>query len=399
MHVAIIGASGHIGQNLVRQLAGHGYELLLYGRDINKLGKLFAEHNVADYTQFERLAEVDVIVNAAAAVPQAGLTANDYQDANVLFLERLIAASKSAGVKRLIHFSTTHALKHDQTDYGESKAKAEEILSHVDCIDIIILRLPAVYGEAFRGRLSILNKVPEIVRPFAFKLLAALRPTVHMNHVVQATIRSLKESRFSEQIVSDNQYGNWAYSSFKKLIDYGFALSVIFLFWWLMLIIYITIRLDSDGKSIFAQTRIGKNQKPFTCYKFRTMKVGTISAGTHEVQAASVTKVGALLRKTKLDELLQVFNILRGEVGLVGPRPCLPIQKELISARDTLGVFDILPGITGYAQVNGIDMSDPERLAKMDSQYMALRSIPFDLKIIASTFLGRGGGDRVYKGD
>ena len=111
------------------------------------------------------------------------------------------------------------------------------------------------------------------------------------------------------------------------------------------------------GSPIFFQQRIGKNQRPFTLVKFRTMRQGTASVATHEVSSRSITRLGAILRKTKLDELPQLFNVLKGEMSLVGPRPCLFNQEELINERQQRGVFRVLPGITGLAQINHIAVS------------------------------------------
>ena len=155
------------------------------------------------------------------------------------------------------------------------------------------------------------------------------------------------------------------------------------------------IRLTSPGPAIFRQDRVGKNKKVFTCLKLRTMAENTKQAGTHEVSESSVTKVGKFLRKTKLDELPQLWNVLRGEMSLVGPRPCLPVQEELIEERDRRDVFSILPGITGLGQVRGIDMSDPVRLAECDAEYLQNRSLLGDLKLLWQTAAGAGRGDRV----
>ncbi|WP_420229165.1 hybrid nucleoside-diphosphate sugar epimerase/sugar transferase [Psychrobacter sp. ER1] len=118
------------------------------------------------------------------------------------------------------------------------------------------------------------------------------------------------------------------------------------------------------GSPLFIQERVGKDQKPFKLIKFRTMKVSTESVASHLVDNTSVTKLGKVLRKTKLDELPQLINVLKGEMSLVGPRPNLFNQKDLIKARDEMRVYDVLPGITGLSQLSGIDMSTPERLAK-----------------------------------
>jgi len=165
----------------------------------------------------------------------------------------------------------------------------------------------------------------------------------------------------------------------------------------LLLFAILAIRLNSPGAAIFRQTRVGRNQKPFILYKLRTMSTGTVQAGTHEVSASSVTSVGRFLRATKLDELPQLWNVLKGEMALVGPRPCLPVQTALIEEREKRGVFEILPGITGLAQVEGIDMSDPERLAEREGDYVGEKSLSLDLRIILATVTGKGNGDRIRK--
>ena len=134
--------------------------------------------------------------------------------------------------------------------------------------------------------------------------------------------------------------------------------------------------------------------KEFTCYKFRTMKVDTPNLATHKIQDSYVTKVGLFLRKYKLDELPQALNILKGEMSLIGPRPCLPNQIELIKERDERNIFTIKPGISGWAAVNNVDMSNPKLLAQTDEEYLKLRSISLDIKIIIKTLLGSGFVDR-----
>lgn len=128
------------------------------------------------------------------------------------------------------------------------------------------------------------------------------------------------------------------------------------------------------------------------------MKPETSSVGTHEVNPDQVTRWGQLLRKTKIDELPQLWNVLRGQMSLVGPRPCLPNQTELIQERQRLGAFTVRPGITGLAQIQGIDMSAPELLAKTDTEMIRTMSVVAYLKYIVRTICGSGFGDRVGKG-
>jgi O-antigen biosynthesis protein WbqP len=162
-----------------------------------------------------------------------------------------------------------------------------------------------------------------------------------------------------------------------------------------LVILVLIIRLESAGSGIFAQRRVGKNGRVFTCLKLRTMMTGTKQTGTHEVGSSSITRVGRCLRSSKLDEVPQLWNVLKGEMSLVGPRPCLPMQVKLIGEREERGVLEVLPGITGLAQVEGIDMSDPVRLAERDADYVRGQSFWLDMKILFWTVLGKGRGDRV----
>ena len=161
-----------------------------------------------------------------------------------------------------------------------------------------------------------------------------------------------------------------------------------------LIILYI-IGLFDTGAPIFLQERIGRNKKPFTLVKFRTMKVDTASVASHLASSSSITKFGQFLRKTKLDELPQLWNVLKGEMSLVGPRPGLFNQEELTLARENLGVYAVRPGITGLAQVNGIDMSTPELLAKTDNEMIKSLTLRRYFMYIVKTVSGSGSGDCV----
>lgn len=164
----------------------------------------------------------------------------------------------------------------------------------------------------------------------------------------------------------------------------------------LMMILYAIGLLDT-GSPLFRQIRVGRWQQPFTLIKFRTMRPDTVSVATHLADASAVTPFGGFLRKTKLDELPQLWNVLKGEMSLVGPRPCLPNQYELIRERQLRGVFGVRPGITGLAQIQGVDMSAPVLLAEIDAQMVKTLSPASCLRYILLTALGRGAGDRVRK--
>lgn len=179
-----------------------------------------------------------------------------------------------------------------------------------------------------------------------------------------------------------------------RLLDFVFALLGLMILWPVMLCVCILGYFDTKSP-IFTQTRVGRQQKPFTLIKFRTMPPNTQSVATHLVGATSVTKLGAFLRKTKIDELPQLINVLKGEMSLVGPRPCLFNQTQLIEARDKRGVFNVLPGITGLAQVNEVDMSTPELVAELDQKMIQTMNIRNYFAYIFQTLVGKGSGDRV----
>lgn len=162
-----------------------------------------------------------------------------------------------------------------------------------------------------------------------------------------------------------------------------------------ILVIITIIGYFDTGSPIFIQQRVGKNKKPFKLIKFRTMSVDTKSVASHLASTASITKLGRFLRKSKIDELPQLINVIKGEMSFVGPRPNLFNQEELISERDSRGVYSVLPGITGLAQVNTIDMSTPELLAETDLKMISTLTLKSYFKYILQTATGSGSGDRI----
>ncbi|WP_033396962.1 hybrid nucleoside-diphosphate sugar epimerase/sugar transferase [Desulfobacter curvatus] len=162
----------------------------------------------------------------------------------------------------------------------------------------------------------------------------------------------------------------------------------------LLLVLTILGILDT-GSPIFRQERVGKNKKYFVLVKFRTMQLDTESVASHLANTSSITRFGYFLRRAKLDELPQMWNVLKGDMSLVGPRPCLFSQDELIQERSVRNVFDGLPGITGLAQVNGIDMSTPKLLAQTDQKMLESLSLKAYFRYIFMTIAGKGAGDRV----
>lgn len=179
------------------------------------------------------------------------------------------------------------------------------------------------------------------------------------------------------------------YSISKRTMDIVSSLVGLILLSPLFLLVAILIKLDSKGPIIFKQIRIGKNSKPFYIYKFRSMKIDAPNLSTEEFINASdfTTKVGKFIRKTSIDELPQLVNILKGDMSIVGPRPVIEREVRLLEIRKECNVDSILPGITGLAQINGRDNIDDYEKVKYDFEYLSKRNLVLDIKIIINTVL------------
>jgi len=166
-----------------------------------------------------------------------------------------------------------------------------------------------------------------------------------------------------------------------------------------MNMVWVLVKRDFPGPVSFRKPVWGRAKNPSLVISFAQCTKGLSKAGTRDVSEASVTKLGAFLRRTKLDETPQILNLLRNDMSLVGPRPGLPMQQALTDARQAKHVFDIKPGITGLGQIQGIDMSTPGRHAEEDARYFALRRLLFDFKILVAHRSGcRARGTRSQEG-
>lgn len=179
-----------------------------------------------------------------------------------------------------------------------------------------------------------------------------------------------------------------------RVFDILFSGLGLLLGWPLLLLIALLGWFD-NGSPFFMQVRVGRFQKPFTLVKFRSMRLGTASVATHLASSDSITPFGRFLRRTKLDELPQLWNVFKGEMSLVGPRPGLFNQQELTAERAARGVYNARPGITGLAQVNEINMSTPKLLAETDAKMLESLTVVDYFRYIFQTVAGKGSGDRI----
>ena len=191
------------------------------------------------------------------------------------------------------------------------------------------------------------------------------------------------------------------YQCVKRGIDFLLSLLGVLILSPLLLILYAAIKLESRGPVLFKQKRVGLHKKYFMIYKFRTMRTDTPKdMPTHLLQNPDqyITKVGGFLRKTSLDELPQIFNILKGDMALIGPRPALWNQEDLIAERDKYGANDVLPGLTGWAQINGRDELEIPVKARFDGEYVKKKSFLFDLRCLLGTVFSVLKSDGVVEG-
>ena len=179
-----------------------------------------------------------------------------------------------------------------------------------------------------------------------------------------------------------------------RIYDLTISLFLVFAFSPILLIIYFICFLES-GKPLFVQKRVGKNKQIFNLVKFRSMHFKTPSLASHLVEKKLITRFGRIIRLLKLDELPQLFNVIKGEMSLVGPRPCLPNQTELIKERQIYNIFSVKPGITGLAQVKGIDMADPKKLVEVENYMISNFRQIYYFKYLCLTFYGEGIGESI----
>ena len=200
-------------------------------------------------------------------------------------------------------------------------------------------------------------------------------------------IQIQRRSVVPESVVEAVQlHGKYGYRVAKRAIDVVVSLCAVVFLSWLLLAVAVAVKATSPGPVLFKQLHIGKHKEVFTIYKFRTMRVDTPDLPSHLIDANDwMTPVGPFLRRSSVDELPQLFNIISGKMSFVGPRPALWSQCDLVVERDKFGANDVMPGLTGWAQINGRDELTIKEKSVLDGEYVRNRSLLFDLKCLLGT--------------
>lgn len=392
LRILLIGGTGFVGSQLAPVLRSRGHQVVLASRKSDAARGIVGRDGWATAVE-----NSNVVVFLSAINNDVDATPEQIRATNVdlpLEVAEMIDAGRP---QRLVLFGSDHVDNVFPLDlYASSKAELTERLLERPALPVTVQILSPVHGARFVKKLSAVDRFPGPLRRLAVAALGAVRPLSHIDQIadeIEAAPNASNGLLFRR--VVDDQDHNFIYRSVTRFFDLAFAIAVIVFFGWLMAILAIMIAATTTGPALFKQQRVGRHGRIFTCYKFRTMRVNTPQVATHQVSSDSTTSVGKRLRDWKLDELPQVFNILANHMSLVGPRPCLPTQHELVAARDKLGVMAVKPGVTGWSQIHGIDMSDPEVLAQSDADFLHCRSIPLYVRIALLTFLGKGQGDKI----
>ncbi len=201
---------------------------------------------------------------------------------------------------------------------------------------------------------------------------------------------SVSERAAAEAAVPSEKNAVGTYAAVKRAMDVLFSVIALILLCIPMLLISLLIRIDARDKAIFTQKRVGRDEKVFECYKFRTMKKEAPRYCAKKDLAdadAFITRTGRFLRKTSLDELPQLWNVLKGDMSFIGPRPLIREEVSVHEMRRACGVYRVRPGISGYAQINGRDMISDERKVELDKYYLDHFSFALDVRILFGTVL------------
>jgi len=410
LKVIITGGTGYIGRSITCALR-ETHQIVIVTRDpaAPNLPQLKNVRYISYKDLQDTLPELDadVMVHMATLNNNSTSTVKDYRLVNVELTALMASLCEEYSVP-LVHFSSSHAApSYSIDDYSISKLEALENLSKFKRLNYLVITLPAVVtSERPAGILRYLWVLSGQLRSWALPYISVLKPVTTEDKVVQAvqfaiyrlTTPSLDVEPERRQIYIGTEAAKSRLYRFWQAVITGLFISLAFpIFLTITPLIWPIVRYSTGGSFLFTQTRVGRYGKPFKVYKVRTMVVGTPEQPTHCMTENSVPGLVRYLRSSRLDELPQIWNILLGQMTLIGPRPCLLSQADLIEERGKHGILDYMPGITGWAQVSGVDMSDTARLLTYDLYYRHYHSIILDIKILYRTIRKNSFVDHIGK--
>ena len=389
MRIVIFGASGFVGSEIIPLLLESGHELVLVSRNRSDTERRFPLAEVSSLQNWcDNADRFDLVLNLVGPDQKGKPSMKGQFQSHLIAIRTIASQAAKMGKVRFMHLSSVRCVDPlDLSPYTTAKRQAEEIVLETFGGGCEILRVGAVLGTKCSGRRRFLNyfygSVGRSIRDFS----SAVSPVTNVEAIVAAIEAGPKAGLVSTLLVSDRE-ALLPYRLWRSSLNGAFLLGI-FAFLPLWLLIWLIIVVFDGFPGLFLQERVGRSGQIFRCVKFRTLAKGTPQVGTHLLEKGSFTSTGFLLRATKIDEIPQVINVLTGAMHLIGPRPALPSQKKVHEAREFFGATHATPGLTGWAQVNGVDMSEPNRLAQLDYEYLQIRSILWDVKILWRTFRKR----------
>ena len=387
MKIVVSGASSPLWASFVPLLSETGHTLLLVLEDEYELDAIHSGTTVASCSNWESLAvgfDIFIRLGLSEAVESGSYRHSMSAKRQSDWIGSLALKARKLGMTRFLYFSTAESLLPGRDSLAGISNRPREQSAKAKLGGFMeTIYVGRLHGSKGAGKLSVAESLSQRL----FPLFSALKPTTSFN-LVSRYLMDPKPSRLLPFVVlTDRKSEIFGYRVWRAFIDSFFVIAVISLFPGLA-IAWLAVVLEDGRPGFFSQERVGLEGLVFRCIKLRTMRKGTVSKGTHRVDPQAITRVGQSLRRLKIDEFPQAWNILRKEMSLIGPRPCLLNQHDVVDARNVWGIFDVRPGLTGWAQANGVDMRDSEKLARYDAEYVGLQSVWFDFLILKKTLFG-----------
>ena len=266
--ILVTGATGFVGSQLTVSLKNHNVDLLMAGRNEAKLKQVYPKYSVISYDNLGSYSgKIDVVVHLAVLNNNSKKKLDEFQNANVDLFKEILSFCKKNNVSKIINLSSFHIYGDKLDPYSSTKREAYRLAKEHHSTHITNIICPFIYSTPFQGKLSLLNKLPALIRQPSFKLVSALKPLVHRDIVIFEIIKQLSNHNADEDIIlADDKDSNIVYFIFKKIINYGLSISVLSVLMIPMVIIWLLIKMSSKGPGIFTQNRFGLKGKQFKLY-------------------------------------------------------------------------------------------------------------------------------------